>query len=423
MRNSLMYQFTIIQKFFLPFLLFFSMTGITAASEGFYTIQTATYTPASFGYAKKHFNSLYEGLKDDEHNYLRIEQKNKYIVIRVGKFDNPDEAAKLLKKVKTFAQDAFIVKAVDPEDVHVAKLYEKTSPVTSASNVPVKKAPALEEYYTLQIKNFAGLKQATNEFNGLIVKMNENDLEDLRIEKIKGFFSLRVGKFRDYPSAKAMVARTGDIIPDAVIMKGRSGNEHIVNAYSKTSLPPVIVIEQSGTSEEKGQDGKNRQSESEKHKKEMELLLKDVSSQYGKEEYGKTAELLRKGIEKWPDNPDLYSWYGATLLNMRYPENALQQYRKAIEISPDVPDYHAGVGLSLLNIYMDRAKESIDAFSKALQIDPNNVGALEGLGFVYTSIDKKDLAMEMYHRLESLDKAAAHRLYQAITQGINWEAR
>ena len=134
------------------------------------------------------------------------------------------------------------------------------------------------------------------------------------------------------------------------------------------------------------------------------LLLKDVSSQYGKENYGKAAELLRKGIEKWPDNPDLYSWYGATLINMHYPETALQQYKKAVEISPDVPDYHAGVGISLVNIYMDRAKESIDAFKKAIELDPDNVSGLEGLGFVYASIGKKTWPWKYTTALNPLTK-------------------
>jgi tetratricopeptide (TPR) repeat protein len=133
--------------------------------------------------------------------------------------------------------------------------------------------------------------------------------------------------------------------------------------------------------------------------------------------------MLREGIAKWPDNADLYAWYGATLLNMKNPENALEQYRKAVKMSPHMPDYHAGVGVSLLNIYMDRAKESIDAFKKALEIDPNNVSAIEGLGFVYASIGKKELAMEMYNRLIPIDQAASNRLYQAIIQGINWETR
>lgn len=429
-----MCQSRIIQKTFLLLFLFFYPAGVSTAFEGFYTIQAAKYTPASYSYAKKHFNTLYEALKDDEYNYLRIEQKSRHIVIRVGKFDDPDDAAKLLKKVKPLARNASIVKAVDSEDMFVANLYEKTSsssdkdtPVSLKNQippeVPARPEQTLEEYYTLQIKKFPKIEQASNEFNVLALKLKEEYLKDLRIEKVKGYFCVRLGKFRDYSSAKALFARTRNVTPNAVIIKSKRANEQVISTYEKTSFPLIIVEKSGASAEETGQSEKNQKPESEKQNNEVVLLLKDVSSQYGKENYGKAAELLRKGIEKWPDNPDLYSWYGATLINMRYPETALQQYKKAVEISPDVPDYHAGVGISLVNIYMDRAKESIDAFKKAIELDPNNVSGLEGLGFVYASIGKKDLALEIYNRLKPLDKDAAFRLSQAITQEINWEAR
>ncbi|TAL26203.1 MAG: tetratricopeptide repeat protein [Nitrospirae bacterium] len=434
MRQSRMCQFSIIQKTFLLLFLFFYQTGISAAFEGFYTIQAAKYTPASYSSAKKYFNTLYETLKDDEHNYLRIEQKDNNIVIRIGKFDDYAGAANLLEKIKPLARNASIVKAVDSEDMFVVDLYEKTSspsdkdtPVSSKNEaspeVPARPEQVIEEYYTLQVKKFSKIEQASNAFNVLALKLKEDYLKDLRIEKIKGYFSVRLGKLKDYSSAKTLLARTKNVTPGAIIIKSKKANEQVISTYEKTSFP-LIIVEKSGTSaEETGQSEKNQKPGSEKQNNEVVLLLKDVSSQYGKENYGKAAELLRKGIEKWPDNPDLYSWYGAALINMHYPETALQQYKKAVEISPDVPDYHAGVGISLVNIYMDRARESIDAFKKAIELDPNNVAGLEGLGFVYTSIGKKDLALEVYNRLKPLDKDAAFRLSQVITGEINWEAR
>jgi len=86
-----------------------------------------------------------------------------------------------------------------------------------------------------------------------------------------------------------------------------------------------------------------------------------------------------------------------------------------------VPEFHAGMGHSLLNIYMDRARDSIASFQKALEIDPNNVSALEGLGFVYASIGKKDQAEAIHQQLLQLDPGAAARLNQAIVNGVDWE--
>lgn len=377
-------------------------------------------------------------LDEDERNYLRIERRGKHLVVKVGKFHKLTDTDKLLEKVKTSVSDAFVLIENDFEKIQVVKLYEKPSPISAIETlhdnkdplekktplVPASKSKSvsvLEEYYTLQIKNFSNLEDATKEFEILIRKLKENERTNLRIEKVAGYFSVRIGKFMTYSAAREFLASLGKLVTDAVIMKGKSAAEQIISVYKDVRSPEVITIE---ISEKKTNDDKKmQQPDSEEQKKELELLLNNVSSQYYKEDYGKAAEFLRKGIERWPNNSDLYSWYGATLLNMRFPDNALQQYRKAVELSPDVPDFHAGVGLSLVNIYMDRAKESIDAFNKALEIDSKNVGALEGLGFVYASIGKKELALELYNRLEPIDKAAAFRLYQAITQGVDWEGR
>lgn len=401
----------------------------SAAFEGFYTVQTGTYTPASLGYAKKHFDKLSRTLEEDERQYLRIEKGEKYIIVRIGKFEDFAEAGKLLEKVKALSPDAFILKEDNFENIQIIRLYEKASPPsvkeisTTKAEMP-KPSLSLKEYYTLQISNFLKLEEAKKEFDALTRKLKGNDLSSLRIEKAGRYFSLRLGKFETYSSVKDFLARLGNAIPEAIIMIGKSADEQIISIYGDVSPPKTFNLEQPKTSDEKTiQDKKTPKADVEAQKGEVELFLKDVSAQYYNEQYGKTVEMLREGISKWPDNADLYAWYGAALINMKDSENALAQYRKAVEMSPHVPDYHAGVGVSLLNIYMDRAKESIDVFKKALEIDPQNVSALEGLGFVYASIGKKDLAMEMYSRLANLNRDAANRLYQAITQGVNWEAR
>jgi tetratricopeptide (TPR) repeat protein len=204
------------------------------------------------------------------------------------------------------------------------------------------------------------------------------------------------------------------------ILKGYIEDERILRLYGATSLPETLASEKSLAGKEEEKEVPQKGSTPEK-KESIDSLFNDVSSQYYNQQYGKAAEILREGISKYPDNADLYAWYGATLLNMNIPDKAYEQYRKAAELSPDVADFHAGEGLSLLNGYMDRVKGSIEAFKKALAIDPHNVGALEGLGFVYTSIGKKDLATEIYYRLAPLDRNAATRLSDAINNGINWE--
>lgn len=389
----------------------------------FYSIQTGAYTPSAIGYAKRHLNELSGILHEDERDYLRIEQGSKYFFVKVGKFDSYSAAESLLGKIKLIVPDAFILKEesfVSAQFVKLdmepaAALGRETS--TSKNEKDATTSTVREKYYTLQLKNFLKIEEAKIELNKLAGKLDKSDRENLRIEKSGKYFSLRIGKFDTHRLAVSFLTKLKDAIPYAVVLKINNGEEHIISRYLQTREFPDASI----TKETEYAIINTAKNKAEETKQKTELLLKNVSAQYYNGDYGKAAELLRKGIEQWPDNPDLYAWYGAALLNMKNPENALEQYRKAADMSPDVPDYHTGVGVSLIYLYMDRAKESISAFKKALELDSQNVNALEGLGFVYASIGRKDLANDIYNRLAVLDKDAANRLYLTMTQGINWE--
>jgi hypothetical protein len=99
-----------IVKIFIQICSIFLLIHHSLASEGFYTVQTGTYTPASLGYAKRHFDKLSRTLEENDRHYLRIEQGERYIIVRIGKFEGFEEASKLLEKVKTLAPDAFVLK-------------------------------------------------------------------------------------------------------------------------------------------------------------------------------------------------------------------------------------------------------------------------------------------------------------------------
>ncbi len=380
------------------------------ASEKFYSVQAGTYSLTAIKFAAKQYEMLSKKLGDNDLEHLRIEKGNKYFIIRIGRLPDKADAISLMERVRVFVPDAFILRQVDYEKLNIVKAYTPS-------------APELEEYYTLQLGNYSIRKEAEERFDSLVRVLIADELKYLRIEMVGRFYSVRIGKFENYGLARDFQNEGGKVLDDAIILKGFMKDEVIVSQYGQETESDTIVIDGKKVSADELSKANSVTQDVSVNPAPVDNIINEASSYYDADDYGKAAELLRKGLAMFPDNADLRAWYGATLLNMRFPDKAYEEYKKAVEISPDVPDYHAGLGFSLLDIYMDRAKSSIEAFQKALDIDPNNVSAIEGLGIVYVSTDRREQAVEMHERLKQLDPEAAERLGQLIESGLEWEER
>lgn len=264
--------------------------------------------------------------------------------------------------------------------------------------------------------------EAQRKLDSIFRTLLGNDLDKLRIIKEGDFFLVRVGMYANRTPADKFLKKMSEFFPDAVIVETRINDEKVITGYSVATPSKIQVKEKDslpaeGASITTSQPVKMIPTEKEEL---INNILNEVSDYFYRQEYAQAAELLQKGLARWPDEPDLHAWYGATLLDSGFPDEAFKEYRKAADLMPNVPDFHSGIGHSLLDIHVDRAKKSVEAFRKALTMDPNNVSALEGLGIVYVSIDKKYLATQIYYRLRGLDPAAAERLNQFIVWGLDW---
>ncbi len=394
--------------------LIFLLSVSSYPKEGFYTVQIATYSLSKYSYAERLFESLINQLKDQEKESLRIEKSQKHYIIRLGRFNDFASANKALNTIKGFVPDAFILKIVNPEDFQEMRIYKpeaekeidiKTGKPSEKISKPKIESESHEVYYTVQIGNFLRLKDAEDELKRIAKTLSKEDRNTLRLEKSGKYYALRIGRFKSYTEAREFLSRYKDSLSGIVVV-GSTKEEDIVQVY-KRSL-----------SRKKEETFSAEDSDRKRYL--LERLIRDVDSLIEDEQYGKAAQLLRKGLSEWSSNPELYARYGEVLLYLGYPDKAYKQYRKAIELSPDVPEFHTGLGYSLLNSHINKAKESIEAFKRALEISPDDTSALEGLGIVYVSINRTDLALQIYNRLKELDREAAARLYDVIVTGIDW---
>ena len=269
--------------------------------------------------------------------------------------------------------------------------------------------------YTIQTGSFDDVKPAQNQFDSIVQELNEKQLDYLRIEKIGNFYSVRLGKFEDNAAAEKFLGEVKPHLPTAIVRDAYFIEERIVKIYKPSSLKEKPKVEEKPISSPMPDKTKPPAAEKPVEAKKAEPLekqIKIISDLVNKKDFEKALEVIKTEIATRPDSPEINGWYGAVLLKMNRPANAITYLQKAVELSPQTPDYHNGIGYCLF--YLNRFNEAIDEFNKVLTIDSAHIDALTGLGAAYVKIGKKDKAMDIYNKLKNLDMDTANKLLKVI---------
>jgi len=98
------------------------------------------------------------------------------------------------------------------------------------------------------------------------------------------------------------------------------------------------------------------------------------------------------------------------------PADAIAPLKEAIRLDP----YGAGAVNSLGVVYsrIGKQQEAIRSFRQALAIRPDYPAAMYNLGAISLAESKRDIAMEQYSRLKTVDRELADRLFRGIHQGM-----
>ena len=268
--------------------------------------------------------------------------------------------------------------------------------------------------YTIQTGSFSDIKPAQNQFDSIVQGLNEKQLDYLRIEKIGNFYSVRLGKFEDNAVAEKFLEGVKPHFPTAIVRDAYFIEERIVKIY-KPSLQGKPKVEEEPISSPVPDKTKPPAAEKPVEAKKAEPLekqIKIISDLVDKKDFEKALEVIKTEIATRTDSPEINGWYGAVLLKMNRPANAITYFQRAAELSPEVSDYHNGIGYCLF--YLNRFNEAISEFNKVLTLDPAHIDALTGLGATYIKIGKKDNAMDIYNKLKNLDTDTANKLLKVI---------
>lgn len=294
------------------FLVLFSPRNSDAALL-IYTIQTGSFINEAT--AGKHFDSLIETLKKDELEYLRIEKIGKYFTVRIGKYESRDKAEVFLNTITPRLPSAIIIDAYIKKD-RIIKLYkDQLLSVAQQAHVKPLSHPLPEKaetrndkkviakplagtlIYTIQTGSFADAADAGKQFESITKVLSRKELDNIRVEKIGDYYSVRLGKFNDRAEAEAHLNMLGSKITSAVILSAYIKEERIIKSLKGLSSGELKV--KSGTFPGQAERKKDHHVSQERIKEKVrpELKEKTVRVVSSKEKPVKDATAEKAGVK------------------------------------------------------------------------------------------------------------------------------
>jgi len=272
-------------------------------------------------------------------------------------------------------------------------------------------------YHTISISSFQNIAPAEKQFASIAEKMQEQELDHLRIEKIGKYYCVRLGKFDDRAAADKFYNAVKKNLPNATVMKAYIKDERIVKSYSGISL--TDSTEEKAESEpaaepEREKEEIARKAEQPERASTLQESLTRIPSLIHKKDFKTAFDVLTSEIAQHPEHPELNAWLGMVHLKMDQPSESLQYLEKATRLSPEIPDYHNSLGYSFL--FLDRFDQAINAFNKAIKLDPGYYDSLTGLCMTYAKKGEKGEALKIYNKIREHDKAASDKLLRIIEQ-------
>ena len=111
------------------------------------------------------------------------------------------------------------------------------------------------------------------------------------------------------------------------------------------------------------------------------------------DQYGRAADVAKKGLERDPDDPELLFRLAASLERDKKLGESEAAFERLLKVRPD----HAA-GMNYLGyMWADRGENlprALDLIRKAVDLEPSNGAYLDSLGWVYFRLDKLEKAEE-----------------------------
>jgi hypothetical protein len=137
----------------------------------------------------------------------------------------PDDSDKTIETEAPQQQDspASLYTAVEINNDNVI---ESESPATADNNT----------VFTVQAGSYADRVNAGKKYKSLIRNMNDADLDNLRIEKVGEYYTVRLGSFDHYVTAMKFLNAMNSRLSSAIVLNANIKNERIVKLHNNAML-------------------------------------------------------------------------------------------------------------------------------------------------------------------------------------------
>jgi len=252
-------------------------------------------------------------------------------------------------------------------------------------------AHASQEFYTVQTASYITLEDAKRQYDFIVKKVNEGNLDHLRIEKIGDYFSVRIGKFEDRLRAEKYLYFIKHYFSSSILRKAYIKQARIKllysqkqavkqhNIHAKPAADSVPDISRSWISVN---PDKTEVSAAD-HEKSGNMFLKAG-------DYFRAAEEFRMAIDKGLKHPVTYWKLSESLYEMKFVDEAIIELEKAVALSQmnDV----LKIELAKLYLVKDRLEDARQQFTSTLRINPCSAGLHYYLGEIFLRMKEYDMA-------------------------------
>lgn len=142
----------------------------------------------------------------------------------------------------------------------------------------------------------------------------------------------------------------------------------------------------------------------------VQLLLMESEMCRDAKKYDDAYRVLKQGLEKYPDQPDLLYETGVVADQLGRPDEMESLLRKVIGLQPDNANAYNALGFSLIDRNV-RVAEGMELVQKAYHLAPDDAAIADSVGWGYYRQGKLDKSLQFLRRAYAADpdpEIAAH---------------